>query len=288
MSAAKKTAQVAKKSAPEPKQELSNKKSADLAKQDLLDMVMEDQGAGTEDMSTRDMAIPRLTILQSGSPQIKKRESTYVDGAEEGMILDTVGLELFDGESGILLIPVAYRRTNLEWIPREKGGGLAGDHGADDSVFNGCNKNEKGQLINSSGNLIAPTAEYFVLLHNEETGETHPFVLSMASTQLKNSRKWNTSMNMLRVTNLQTGQKICPPMFYKTYRFTTVPETNDSGSWFGWKIESDKDTLELKDGTDIYLMARALRESVKEGRVAASKAGDDHSSSIAESDETPM
>jgi len=279
---AKKTATPAKGTT-----ELTTPTSTALQNKELLDMVMEDEGAGSEDMSTRDMAIPRLTILQSGSPQVKKREATYIDGAEEGAIFDTVGEVLFGGEEGVILIPVAYRRTNLEWIPRDNGGGLAGDHGPDDSVFNGCTKNEKGQLVNAAGNTIAPTAEYFVLLHNKETGETRPYVLSMASTQLKNSRKWNTAMNMLRVPNPSTGKQICPPMFYKTYNFTTVPESNDSGSWFGWKIEVSEDTLSLENGTEIYLMARALRESVKEGRASAT-GGEGHESTPAESDDAPM
>lgn len=271
------------------KQELSKNENNALVDQELLDMVMEDEGAGSEDLTTRDMAIPRLTILQSGSPQIKKRESTYIEGAEEGMIFDTVGLDLFDGEKGIHLIPVSYRRTNLEWIPREKGGGLAGDHGPDDSILATCTKNDKGQLINSEGNLIAPTAEYFVLMVDIETGSARPYVLSMASTQLKNSRKWNTTQNMLRVTNPANGQQICPPMFYKAYHFTTVPESNDAGQWFGWKIETGEDTLKLENGKDIYLAARALRQSVKEGQVVASKTGDEHTGGSApESDDAPM
>jgi len=282
--AAKKTA---KKGTPDKKQELSTPESTGLASKELLDMVMEDEGAGTEDMSTRDMAIPRLTILQSGSPQIKKREATYIDGAEEGMIFDTVGEVLFSGEDGIILIPVAYRRTNLEWIPRENGGGLAGDHGPDDSIFNGCTKNDKKQLVNAEGNVISPTAEYFILLHNPETGDTLPYVLSMSSTQLKVSRKWNTAMNMLRVPNPSTGAQICPPMFYKSYNFTTVPESNDAGTWFGWKVEPGKETLNLENGTDIYLMARALRESVKEGRASAT-GGEGNEPAPAESDDAPM
>jgi hypothetical protein len=283
------TKQAKKNTTPvEKKQELAAPKNEALANANLLDMVMQDEGAGSEDVTTKDLSIPRITILQSGSPQVKKREATYVDGAEEGMIIDSVSLDLFDGEAGITIIPCAYRRTNLEWIPREKGGGLAGDHGSDDAILAKCTKNEKGQLINSAGNLIAPTAEYFVLLVDKENGTARPFVLSMASTQLKNSRKWNTTQNMLRVTNPHTGQQICPPMFYKSYNFTTVPETNDAGSWFGWKIETGEDVLSLKNGTDIYLMARALRQSVKEGAVVASKAGDDQHHKPSESDDSPM
>jgi hypothetical protein len=275
------------KPASAPKQELAKTDEGALANSEILDDVLADAGAGNADMTTQDMSIPRITILQSGSPQVKKREATYVDGAEEGMIMDTVTSDLFDGEEGLVVIPCSYRRTNLEWIPREAGGGLAGDHGNDDSVLQGCTKNEKGQMINSKGNAIVPTAEYFILVYDPETGNTRPYVLSMASTQLKHSRKWNTTMNMLRVPNPKNGQMFNPAMFYRAYKFTTVPESNDSGSWFGWKIENYDDVLKLENGAQIYLAARALRESVNSGAVQASK----HESAPAapgEDDDAPM
>ena len=50
-------------------------------------ILLEDAGAGQENMSQEDMMIPRLSILQDGSAQVKKRDGAYVEGAEVGMIL---------------------------------------------------------------------------------------------------------------------------------------------------------------------------------------------------------
>lgn len=261
-------AKPAAKSAPaKPSTELKVVDS-DLANSQILDDIIGDAGAGSESMGRDDLAIPRLSILQALSPQCKKREATYIDGAEEGMIFDTVGHHLFDGEEGILVIPCSYRRTNIEWAPRDSGGGFINDHGNDDSVLNGCTKNEKGQLINRAGNLIVPTAEYFVMVYDPETNTATPYVLSMSSTQLKHSRRWNTLMNTLRLPNPRGGT-FNPAMFYCAYRLTTSPESNDSGSWFGWDVKRELNVVDVPDGNNLYFQCRAFRESVMQGAVKA-------------------
>lgn len=272
------------KPAEEKKQEVavqSNELSAELA-----DMLAQDAGGGMENMTTSDMAIPRLSILQSNSPQVKKREGTYIEGAEEGMIIDTVTSQIFNGEEGIYVVPCSYRKTHLEWIPREKGGGLAGDHGCDEAILKTCTKDDKGRWVNEAGNNIIPTSEYYLLVVDIETGVARPYVLSMASTQLGKARKWNTTMNMLRI--VAGGKQINPPMFYKAYKLTTVPESNEHGSWFGWKIEMhDVDVPNLPSGMDIYNAARALKESVNSGTVKAAT-HEAPSAPAGEEDDAPM
>lgn len=283
---AKKSAAPAKKTVAksEKKEELSVV-SGDLANSEMLDDILGDAGAGSESMGRDDLAIPRITILQALSPQVKKREATYVDGAEEGMIFDTVGHTLWDGETGILAIPCSYRSTHIEWAPRESGGGFVADLGPDASCTHGCTKNDKGQLVNSAGNLIVRTAEYYIFLIDEDTGIASPYVLSMASTQLKHSRRWNTLINTLRVPNPKGGT-FNPAMFYRAYRLTTAPESSDRGSWFGWEIKGECDVISLPDGNNLYLQARNFRESVMTGAVKASV--DTHHSPSGESDDAPM
>ena len=46
-----------------------------------INLLLEDSEAGHK-MSNEDTMIPRLRILQDGSPQVKKRDGAYVDGAE--------------------------------------------------------------------------------------------------------------------------------------------------------------------------------------------------------------
>ena len=53
------------------------------------DILFEDQGAGQEGIDSQDLMIPRITILQSMSPQVNKRDGKHVEGAEVGDIFNT-------------------------------------------------------------------------------------------------------------------------------------------------------------------------------------------------------
>ena len=97
------------------------------------DMLFEDQGAGAEGIGSQDLMVPRITILQSMSPQVNKRDGKYVEGAEIGHIFNTVSNEAVDGEQGITVVPIKYRRAHIEWKPNR--GGFVRDHGADASIL---------------------------------------------------------------------------------------------------------------------------------------------------------
>ncbi len=253
---------------------------------ELMDEMFEDAGAGQEEMQADDMQIPRLGILQALSPQVDKSKGEYIEGAESGMIMDSVTQELYDGDSGIIVVPVSYRKTYIEWKLRENGGGLVADHGNQPALLDACTKDERGRMINSDGNQIVATAEYFVFLVDPETGAANPAVLSMASTQLKHSRRWNTTINQLKIKKPDGSGMFNPAMFYRSYKLQTMPESNDHGSWFGWKISGSLATVELPDGINLYKAAKDFRDQVAKGDVKVHEAQAEASAS--ESDDDPM
>lgn len=61
------------------------------------------------------------------------------------------------------------------------------------------------------------------------------------------------------------------PMFSQTYKLSTVPETNDKGSWFGIKV----DHIGSITSAEIYNAAKEFRNMVRGGAVKASDAGDE-------------
>ncbi len=247
----------------------------------------EDAGAGQESMGKDDYAIPRLSILQALSPQVKKGESK-IEGAEEGMIIDTVSNRLFDGEAGINVVPLSYRRTFIEWKLRESGGGFVKDHGSEGAALqSSCKRDERGRDILQNGNQLVATCEYFVMLVSEDGGFS-PYVLSMTGAQSKKSRKWNTMINQLRVPRADGSGTFNPAMFYSSYNLQTVPESNEQGSWFGWKISMGTPTLNLPDGESIYLACRNLREMIKSGAVQASAPSEHAAGDSTESEDSPM
>ena len=239
-----------------------------------VNILLEDIGAGMENMSSDDMMIPRLSILQQLSPQTNKRDGAYVEGAEPGFVLDSVAGKAIDGEQGITVVPISYRRSHIEW--KADRGGMVQNHGADSSCLDGCTRGDRGQYLTSEGNEIAPTAEYVVYVVSED-GSFSPAALSMSKSQLKKARLWNSMMHRLQVPHpTDKEKKINPAMFWNAYKLTTVPQENDQGSWFSWKIEMMFDASsggiieQLPNGTGIYLSAREFKDQVSSGEVKVS------------------
>ena len=232
--------------------------------------MLEDAGAGLESMTKEDMLIPRLTILQQMSDQVNKRHGEYIDGAEPGMIMENVSKSALDGEVGVTIVPISYRRAHIEW--KADRGGLVADHGPDSSCLENCTRGGRGEYLTDEGNEIVPTGEYFVFIV-DENGFT-PALLSMAKSQLKKARQWNSMMNRLMI---QVGdKKVNPAMFWTSYQLTTVPEENDQGSWFGWSIKMKHDAQSggiinnHPQGKEIYLAARDFKSQVAAGEVKVS------------------
>ena len=238
--------------------DLAVKEETSLA---LASMYEEDSGAGFENADRDSYSIPFMSILQSGSPQVKKSDGAYIKGAEEGFLFNSVSQEIISGDKGITVIPAYFTRRFLEWLPRESGGGgLAGEHLPSDPIVNTAVRDAKFQLVLPTGNILVDTRTHYVLVINQETGSYTPALISMASTQVKKSRQWMTRMETIKFKN-PAGQLFTPPMFSHIYQLTTVPESNDQGSWYGWKV----DTIGPLQDPALYSAARAFREAVKTG-----------------------
>jgi hypothetical protein len=201
-------------------------------------------GDGLENVTASDMLVPRLTILQGLSPQVKRGKAEYIEGAQEGDICDVGTGELFKG--GVLFLPVYYRKDYLEWAPRSSGGGLVNIH-SDPSILDECTRNEKKQPILPNGNLIAETAQFFGF--NLSTPDRRRCFIPMASTQLKKARKWITLATSEKLKR-SDGSEYTPPLFFRTYDLTTANEENAQGSWSGWVINRGPALPELAIGVN--------------------------------------
>lgn len=255
--------------------EIANKKETSVEKFDPS-ILVEDAGVGQESMDREDYMIPRLQILQSLSPQVNKRDGAYIEGAEAGFILNTVTRDAYDGEKGIIVVPVNYRRTYIEWKPRSAGGGLIRDHGNDSSILQSCKRDEETfRDLTPEGNEIVTTSEYFCYIVDEKTGTFNQALIAMTSSQLKKARRWNSMIAQLQIPNPKGGV-FNPACFWNAYKLTTVPEENDKGSWFGWQIDQMFDAnsggiiKNIPNGQDIYLAARSFRDQIKQGSVNVS------------------
>jgi len=111
---------------------------------------------------------------------------------------------------------------------------------------------------------FADTRLHFCLLLDEKTGATQQVLLSMTSTQIKKSK---SLMSMLAGVKVEAthGGMTTPATFANVVKVTTLPESNDKGSWYGVRFE----LAGFVGGHDIYDAAKAFHASVIKGIVSA-------------------
>lgn len=247
-------------------QVVEKKKNTNVA---LASMFEEDANTGLDNMGTEDMALPFLRILAQLSPEVNKRDSKYIEGAEAGMILNTVTKQVYDGEEGINIVPCYYKREYIEWSDRGEGSSAPVAIYQKDSPIVGEAKrdaNWKDRLPN--GNYLENTASYFVLTEDMQSA-----LISMKSTQLKVSRNWNSMMNSITLKG-KNGM-FTPPSYSHVYKLKTVQQSNDKGTWFGWSVEK----VGPVSDQNLYQGAKAFAESVSKGDVKA-KHGESETKSL--------
>ena len=226
----------------------------------LANLYEEDAGAGFENADATAYAIPFLSILQSGSPQVKKSDGAYIKGAEEGMFFNSVTNDIFDGAGGLEVIPCYYKRVYLKWAPRDSGGGFGGEFLPSDPIVATVVKTDKGDIC-PDGDFLADTRVHYVLLVKPD-GTFQPAVISMASTQVKKSRTWMSKMEGIKFKRAD-GTLFTPPMYSHVYKLTTVPEKNDQGSWFGWQTE----LVRMQEDPQLFAASKEFKRAIAAGEI---------------------
>ena len=237
--------------------QVAEKKTAGLP----ANVFEEDAAKGLGNIGQQDLALPFLKILGQLSPEVNKRDGKYVEGAEPGMIFNSVSGELYDGAKGINVIPAFYKLEYVEWKDRgEGGGGPVAIHDSSSDIMSQtkADANYKDRLPN--GNYVEKTASHFVII----TGDSPTTALiSMKSTQLKISRKWNSMMSGIKLKG--KNGLFTPASFSHIYRLKTTQMSNDKGTWFGWDVSKVGPITD----TSLYQQAKTFSDNISKGSVKA-------------------
>jgi hypothetical protein len=241
-----------------------------------------DSGRGMEGTDADSFAIPFLTALQKGSPQVDETVNggaDLVEGAKAGMLYESVSKKIVDGKKGVLIVPCAFRRVFLRWGPRGgDGAGFKGELSPERVAELRANGKGAEKIVDLDGKLyfpnpetgeinpkkndrVADTRNHYVLIVDEETGDTKQALMSLTSTQIKKSKALMALLAEVRLKG-GDGKSFTPPTYANLIRVTTTAESNDQGSWYGVKFE--------REGTvsaSIYAAAKAFHGSVLKGHV---------------------
>ena len=238
--------------------QVANKEEAGALAVNLFEA---DADKGSQNMTQDDLALPFLKVLGQLSPEINKRDGKYVEGAEPGMILNTVTNEIFDGAKGIDVLPVFYERKYVEWQDRgDSKGAPVAIHNAESDIVSTTTRDKSYKDRLPNGNYLENTANHFVVVLGKSPQSA---LISMKSTQLKISRKWNSMMMGIKLQG-KNGM-FTPPTYSHIYKLKTTQMSNDKGTWFGWDV-SKVGPIEDKS---VYESAKNFAEKVSKGAVQA-------------------
>jgi hypothetical protein len=210
---------------------------------------------GSEEVTIQDVTIPRLSIVQDLSPQHKSNKAEYIEGAEVGMLFDTVTNALYP--ESVLFVPVYFRMEWVVWKNRDAGGGFVGAYPSQEEAVaavaehpNAGQQTEKGEPVLE----VQDTAQHFGLLLDPNSPADNPrateIVISMSRSQLKPSRQFNSQIR------IAGGDR-----WERYYRLSAVEAVNAAGQdYLNWKVEQLGFVSE-----EVYAQAEALYRSVKAG-----------------------
>lgn len=212
--------------------ELAKKESTDIA---LVNAMSEDSGQGYETLDRESQSIPHVIVLQKGTPMADVDNGKYIDGAKPGMFFNTATDELVTGDAGLYVIPCAFKRVYIE---KDRGTGeYKGivDPTSEVAIHSKLVKNDKGkkELVTEDGTVLVDT-RYHACLVSSDNDTFMPAMIKLQSTQIAKSKAWNTAQKNRMSKNEKGFFNVAP--WWQMYKVTTEKETNDYGTWHGFKF----------------------------------------------------
>lgn len=238
--------------------------------------------AGWETTNADDFAVPFLNLLQSNSPQVKKKHELHVPGAEAGMMIDSVTNRLYDGDDGAVIVPVHLEKKIVEWVPRDDGGGggagfVAAHSPQDPMVIEALQKanGDKRKMTSPDGNDLVETKYLYCLILDDEGEFQDSCMIAFSKTKLQPLR-----LGLSTIRKAKGSGEI--PLFANRLRLTTVLDSNNQGQdYYNFKLEpaekgeTPQDAVvnsrlaPMVDGelNPVMQMAMGFREAVAAGSV---------------------
>lgn len=196
---------------------VKNESNGALVLDERPSWLTEDSMRGSEDVGINDIILPRIDVLQAISPQVKKKDPKYIEGAEQGMVFNTVSNELY-GDS-LLFVPVMFQREFIVWQDRDSGGGFKGAFRTEEEA-----ERERRQLENPDLHEVVETHVHFILILRDD-GRMEEAVMSLAKSKRKVSRKLNTLAQMI------PGDR-----FGRVYKLSAVEVNGAKGEYWSFDV----------------------------------------------------
>ena len=198
-------------------------------------------GQGSQNVTQRDIMIPRLKLLQKISPEVDKSDAKFVEGAEVGMIMNSVSNEFMDAT---FVVNLNFDHSIVVWKKRKFGGGMFGSY---------ANESEAIAALEAAHEVveqydIAENPTHLVMLLDGEGNPKGIALLDMPGTKAKISRKWNTL--------IQEQEDKGNPRFGCIWELSSTSEDSPNGTYANYSID-----LVVVAGDEIFDAASAAYDN---------------------------
>lgn len=211
-----------------------------------------DAGLGFENFNkSKDLKIPFLQIVQGLSPELKRTNPKYIEGAEQGDIFNNVTRKLYkmngpDVEP-VKIIPITHIRVHNEWVKRTLKGGYVKTYpdGMQPETTEGMDGNRKvKELVSSKDHCLVETVMHDVYVMDEEEG-AYEAIISMAGSNLGPSRDF-TSKLFARKEKKTDGTRYTPAFFDNVCALSTVLKPFPDGECYVFRLDLVGRTLDAQ------------------------------------------
>jgi len=198
-----------------------------------------------DQVAKEDLPRPSLRILQTNSPQVDKKNSKYVEGAEVGMLFNTSTREIYDGSQEaeqLVILICKYWPKYIEWLPGRKGFVAEHEIGSEITLRENINNVEEGgkriEYSKLTGNVLVKTAIYFCLAFFDGSLEPQEIVIDMSSTNWSTAKLLNSHFQNAKVDDGHGGLVPAPTFAWAYQLFHEYQERAEKRqSWYTWNFK---------------------------------------------------
>jgi hypothetical protein len=219
------------------------------------------RGAGTlgmEEVEKNDVAMPRIALCQSNTPQRKKSDPKYIEGLDEGMFFNTATGRVY-GES-FRFIPIKYFKQRILFYPIDDGGGIDCQslNGIDGGHYSPtCATCPKKDFVGGPEGGKPSCFEFQnrvgLVLPDGDVAAT-----SFKSTAIPASKQWSA------IAKLRNA-----PLFSAIYEIRAVPAVRKGNNFFAVTVK-----LIQNVSPDDFKYAKGLYESLSEKVLVVDQTGE--------------
>ncbi len=237
----------------------------------------EDAGRGFDQLTSADITIPMIELLQGLSKALKRDD---LEGAKMGMFHNTVTDQLWQRDKGFKFVIATTQRKFAKFVSRDEGGGFRGHEEPEskvvlDAIAKSPNKfkptiREEIDGPNNSKRVVTvgltDTRYLYGIVVTEDDQVDSMAVIPFSSTKIRPFREMMTRISQYRAPG---GPENQPPIYGHLLRITAFEDNKNGNEFYVPRIRSADPrgvaASLLTAESPLFLAAREMKKLVETG-----------------------